>query len=115
MSNTLRAPSPSLVERWTVYEQLDYSMPRGIIGKSNHSEFVGALKVAIGDTCHRFGVAIQYGRIWICGDVCQVSVNLVAGNWNGQVKFKGTISKRPTARVCAKILRLLESDNEHLG
>lgn len=115
MTSYPSSPVPPLTGKWQFVFQTDFFSARGDGQGQFTIDACGALARSIEEVCHRFGVTVRSGRVTCRGAKIFTQATLVAGEWSHEWRGATTVSGHPVGRLCARILRLLERENENLG
>lgn len=103
------------VDYFSFHEQRELGGLRIKNDSSSLDEFERTFRLNVGDVCHRFGVHVKHGSIYLRGNSVIVFLDLAAGDWSYTLTFRGHRDKNPIRRLCDKTLRLLSAENENLG
>ena len=101
--------------RWSYSFQRDYFRQRSDLGQSYSTDSCNTLATSVNNVCHRFGVNVESGKVFVLGERILLSLNLSAGDWHAHFEGRTTTTGHVGGRLCARILRFLESHHEELG
>jgi hypothetical protein len=108
-------PRHGNIGKWSTFEQLDYTQPRGRDNAYKFTEVCENLKEGLDLVLHSWGVVCTRGNVYRQGDTIVVTLDLRSGDWHKIVKTQTTTARPLTRFVCSKVLRLIRRSHEELG
>lgn len=109
------SPVPTMPRGWTYNFQRDYFAPRGGPETPDLVVKVNSIAQGIDAVCHRFGVTIARATVYQRGEHISVYLDLAAGEWQSGWSARTVLLGHPCGRLCARLLRFLNSVHEELG